>query len=281
MGRRTWLTVFQCFDTLVIGAIKNLRQFVSAQARQAWQNASSTLSLEGEKQSWRWLFWFFFPQTIASSGQRSMTVRWQSDKSLFPHQEALASSHRRMKTATIKQANQLIKIIVGLLACRVLKICKLQSFLRITCRSNYLLLLPAVGGWTDAVANLQPHVKGRRHPYGVCSDGGSLCLWRCTSCSSRWHTGAAGERGTSAWCLHAAWGWFKPHCDQFGGILTLVWPSVPEALWSTGTGQLWWGMRGGWGLVRGNHVNLSSGWFVASSTNHLGKQGQPTSTARL
>lgn len=40
-------------------------------------------------------------------------------------------------------------------------------------------------------------------------------------------------------CLHAVWASFRPHFDEFGGILTLVWPSVLGALWSTCSGELW------------------------------------------
>lgn len=189
-----------------------------------------------------------------------------------------------METATIKQANQPIKIVVGLLACRVLKVCKLQSFLRITCRSNYLLLLPAVRGWTYAAGNLQPHVKGRSHPYGVCSDRGSLCLWCCISHSTRWHTRASGEKGTAAWEHHSASMLCELHLAPILMHLEVSWPwSGPlwqgpcGALAQRICGETW----GGQGLVRGNCINLSNGWFVASSTNHVGKQGQPTPTASL
>lgn len=38
---------------------------------------------------------------------------------------------------------------------------------------------------------------------------------------------------------HVVWGSYRPHFDEFGGILTLVWPSVLGALWSTCSGELW------------------------------------------
>lgn len=152
----------------------------------------------------------------------------------FPPKGVAASSHRKMKMATTKWANQPIKIIVGLLKCRVLKICKLQSFLCIICRSIYLLLLPAVGGWTYAAGNLQLHVK-RRHPDGVCTDGASLCSQHCPSSSTRWYTGASGERGTAVWGHYSAPMLCGIHLGLILMNLEVSWP------WS---GLLSWGPYG-------------------------------------
>lgn len=196
----------------MIGTIKNLRQFVPTYTHHIWQSASSALSLDGQNQCWGS---FFFPQNSRwwTGVLDSEVTKWQEH--LLPKGVA-ASAHRRMKMAITKWANQPIKIIAGLLACRVLKICKLQSFLCIMCRSNYLLLLPAVGGWTYAAGNLQLHGKGRRHPDGMCTDGASLCWQLCPSSSTRWPRGASGERGTAVWGHYSA-----PCCVGF--IWTSFW----------------------------------------------------------
>lgn len=229
VGRRIWLAVFQSFDTLVIGSIKNLRHFVPTYAHQAWQSASSALSLDGQKQC---CAWFFFPQNSKwwTEVHDSEVVKWQEH---FPPAGVTASSHRRMKMATTKWANQPIKIIAGLLACRVLEICKLQSFLHITCRSNYRLLLPAVGGWTYAAGNLQLHVKGRRHPDGMCTDGASLCWWHCHSSGTRWHTGAAGERGTAVWGHYSASMLCGVHLGLILMNLEVSWPWSGLLCWES------------------------------------------------
>lgn len=136
MGRQTRRTAFQRFDTLVISAIKKTSDSLY----------QPTLAKRGKMPAQPFLLKdrsnaedVFCPQQTSERWtdiHDSGVTKWH--RSFLLLQESRAPSHRRMETSTIKRADQPIEMIVGLLACRVLKICKLQSFLHITCRSNYL-----------------------------------------------------------------------------------------------------------------------------------------------
>lgn len=207
------------------------------------------------------LGWFFLPQNSKwwTEVHHSEVIKWQER---FPPAEVTPSSHRRMKMATTKWTNQPIKFIVGLVACSaknlqtpILPVYNVQIKPPLTASSCGRLNIcsrraaAACGGkkaprwcvhrWGEPVLTALPLIQ-HQMTHGSFWGEGDSCV------------------GTLQ-CLHAVWALFRPHFDEFGCILTLVWPSVLGALWSTCSGELWWGIWGGWGLVGGNHVNLSSG----------------------